>query len=281
MKKYQSFLGENRMIKDQGLMRHEDIRKRIKVLPVLEDLIPPLSADEFAQLEENILKEGCREALLIWEVEQSDETIEKGQYILIDGHNRYRICTKHQLDFRINLVTFPGLTEVKDYMIDNQLGRRNLSPEQISYLRGKKYNAQKLAKGKYERSDHKGQIVPYESEGTTAERLAEQFNVSQKTIKRDAEFAEGLDKLPIATKKEVLSGKLKVRKSDIQALAKERGDKVPVAATKSIKGEVESQKSMLIQKINSLANRLDTGKKGTQKICEQLIEAAHALKNMQ
>jgi len=272
------------MIKDQGLLRHEDIRKRIQVLPELEDLIPPLLADEFSQLETNILKEGCREALLIWEVDQSEGTIEKGQYILVDGHNRFRICTKHQLDFRIHLISFPRLTEVKDYMIDNQLGRRNLSPEQISYLRGKKYNAQKLSKGKYERSDHKGQNVPYEFEGTTAERLAEQFNVSQKTIKRDAEFAEGLDKLSSEKKKEVLSGKLKMRKSDIQALA--RGENLPTSKQISVKSTKDlikggaNQKSALIQKINTLATRLDADAKGTQKICEQLIQAANELKSL-
>lgn len=280
MKKYQSFLGENRMIKDQGLLRHEDIRKRIKVLPELEDLIPPLHADEFSQLEANILKEGCREALLIWEVDQSEGDIEKGQYILVDGHNRFRICSKHQLDFRIHLISFPGLTEVKDYMIDNQLGRRNLSPEQISYLRGQKYNTQKLAKGKYERTEHKGQNVPYESGISTADRLAAQFNVSQKTIKRDAEFAAGLDMLPSEKKREVLSGKVKVRKSDIQALAKGEETEVPKTDSSQPKSKPAGQKDKvrLIQKLATLTSRLDAGKKSTQKICEQIIEIAHELK---
>ncbi|TDB67567.1 ParB N-terminal domain-containing protein [Arundinibacter roseus] len=305
MKKYQSFLGENRMIKDQGLMRHEDIRKRIKVLPELEELIPPLQADEFAQLEANILKEGCREALLVWEVTTSlSATFETaplatGDYILIDGHNRFRICSTHQLDFRINLISFPSMAEVKDYMIDNQLGRRNLTPEQISYLRGKKYNAQKLERGKYERtthkgqivpygseipapddSDHKGQIVPYDSGLTTADRLAAQFNVSQKTIKRDAEFAQGLDKLPTDKKKAVLSGQLKMRKSDIQALA--RGEEPSQKANQTVgyKEHSNVDKASLLDKIQHLAGELRSSENPDSRVCDELITSVKTLKSL-
>ena len=53
-----------------------------------KNLIPPLTAEEYAGLEESILNEGCRDAIVLW-----GETI-------IDGHNRYEICTKHGVDFR-------------------------------------------------------------------------------------------------------------------------------------------------------------------------------------
>lgn len=268
------------MIKDQGLLRHEDIRKKIIVLPELEELIPPLQSEEFEQLEANIVKEGCREALLIWEVNLSEEKIEKGDYVLVDGHNRYRICTKHDLDFRIHLISFPSLSEVRDYMIDNQLGRRNLSPEQISYLRGKKYNAQKLDKGKYERTDHKGQIVPYGSGTSTADRLAEQFNVSQKTIKRDAAFAEGLDKLSTEQRKEVLSGKVKMRKADIQAIG--RGEEsLPEKTIPSVpvKLSLTEKRKKLIKKIDSLSTRLLAEPDQLSGICDEIILAAEKLKS--
>jgi hypothetical protein len=289
MKKYQSFLGENRMIKDQGLLRHEDIRKRVRVLPELEDLIPPLQTDEFDQLETNIIREGCREALLIWEVEKSEEQVEKGDYVLIDGHNRYRICNRHNLDFRIHLKSFTDLGEVREYMIDNQLGRRNLSPEQISYLRGKKYNSQKLEKGKYDRAAHKGQIDPYESGNSTADRLAEQFNVSQKTIKRDAIFAEGLDRLSPDKRKDVLSGKIKMRKSDIQALGRgqvsklDPNDKSLVADKKNQSAALEKKedaRQRLIIKISTISSQLANGRISTEKLCDQLIVVARELKEL-
>jgi len=81
----------------------------------LQALIPPLSSEEYAQLEANILAEGCRDALVVW-----DNTI-------IDGHNRYQICTEHNLPFGTEERNFANLDEAKVWMIDNQRGRRNLT----------------------------------------------------------------------------------------------------------------------------------------------------------
>lgn len=307
MKKYQNFLQDSRMIKDQGLMRHEEIRNRIKILPELEDLIPPLQNEEFAQLEANILREGCREALLVWEVPEDSESARRGEYILIDGHNRYTICTKHGLDYRINLSTFASFAEVKEYMIDNQLGRRNLSPEQISYLRGKKYNTQKLEKGRYARENHKGQFDPYDSKeeikeksaeqsaansksthkgqidpyevgGTTAGKLAEQFNVSPKTIKRDADFATGIDSMNSELRKDVLGGKVKMRKSDIIALA--RGEAAPPPKPE-LSQERDSEKVQLIKEINKLAGKLRNGSQSVSKLCDKIIQATAKLREIE
>ena len=274
-KKYMSNFGRTSIIKDQSLLNHEAIKQQIIILDELRDLIPPLQEEESNQLEKNILAEGCREALLIWQttanILDTTSTQMSAVYILVDGHNRYGICLKHKLNFKIHLISFDSLKEVRDYMIDNQLGRRNLIPEQASYLRGLRYNTEKQEKGKYTREDHKGQNVPYgtenskgtnisenavenykgqnvpydteDSKGTnsgenvvenhkgqnvpyesvtkkesTSARLSKQYNVSEKTIKRDAEFAEGLNLLSPELKKDILSGKIKAKKSEIQQL---------------------------------------------------------------
>jgi hypothetical protein len=275
-KKYMGNFGGTSIIKDQSLLNHEAIKQQIIVLNELRDLIPPLQEEEANQLEKNILAEGCREALLIWQtttnVLDANSTQTSAVYILVDGHNRYGICLKHKLNFKIHLISFNTLKEVRDYMIDNQLGRRNLIPEQASYLRGLRYNTEKQEKGKYAREDHKGQNVPYDlsaskgensgenieedhkgqnvpydlsaSKGensienmeedhkgqnvpygsatkkeSTSARLSKQYNVSEKTIKRDAEFAEGLNLLSPELKKDILSGRIKAKKSDIQQLS--------------------------------------------------------------
>lgn len=237
--------GNTPIIKDQSLLNHEAIKQQITILDELRDLIPPLQEEELNQLEKNILAEGCREALLIWQtttnVVEPTSTETSALYILVDGHNRYGICLKHKLNFKIHLISFNSLKEVRDYMIDNQLGRRNLIPEQASYLRGLRYNTEKQAKGKYERTDHKGQNVLYDllkpvddtslphkgqnipygaatKKESTSTRLSKQYNVSEKTIKRDAEFAEGLNLLSPELKKDILSGKVKAKKSEIQQL---------------------------------------------------------------
>jgi ParB family chromosome partitioning protein len=85
-----------------------------------QSLIPPLTAEEYAGLEESILSEGCRDALVVW-----GDT-------LIDGHNRYEICTKHGIPFDTVEMDFPTRDDVKLWMMKNQLARRNLNP--IQYI---------------------------------------------------------------------------------------------------------------------------------------------------
>lgn len=216
-KKYQQALQNNQIIQSKRLMQQQEIKSNLRILPELESLIPPLKPKEFEQLEANILQDGCREALLVWEQEQKNET----EYVLIDGHNRYGICQKHKLDFRIQLLQFDSLKQVKDYMINNQLGRRNLTREQASFLRGMRYHNEKSERGKYDRN-HKPQNEVYDLV-KTSERLAEEYKVSKNTIERDAAFAIGLEKIGSvnpALKKEILAGRVKISKSQVQQLAK-------------------------------------------------------------
>jgi hypothetical protein len=112
-------------------------------------------------------------------------------------------------------MAFSSLIEVKDYMIDLQLGRRNLTPQQASYFRGLRYQNEKLDKGKYNRDDHKVHNEPY---GSTAEKLAHEFKVSTSTIKRDAQLAEGLSKLDKALRDKVLVGEVKIDRKEIKRL---------------------------------------------------------------
>lgn len=81
------------------------------------DLIPPLRDDELANLEASILADGCREALVVW----------KGRNILVDGHHRYTICTRHSLPFRVAEKDFAAREDVMIWIVDNQLSRRNIT----------------------------------------------------------------------------------------------------------------------------------------------------------
>lgn len=87
----------------------------MKTKKEFQDLIPPLSPEEFIGLEESIKKEGCREPLILW------------NDILIDGHNRKLICDKYSIPYETKELEFENENEVKLWMIDNQLNRRNLS----------------------------------------------------------------------------------------------------------------------------------------------------------
>lgn len=84
----------------------------------LRDLLPPLTKEEFSQLEENILKDGCQSPIITW-----------NDYI-VDGHNRYNICNKHKIEFEELKLAYETKDDIIQWMIDTQLGRRNLTPIQ-------------------------------------------------------------------------------------------------------------------------------------------------------
>jgi len=87
----------------------------IKIDKEFKDLIPPLEEDEFERLKESIKQEGVREPLIVW------------NGILIDGHNRKSIADKLKVDYKVKEKKFKDKNEVIVWMIDNQLGRRNIS----------------------------------------------------------------------------------------------------------------------------------------------------------
>ena len=185
-------------------------QKSITILKEIREYIIPLSDEELFQLEKNILKEGCREPLTVWPKSST-------QLVLIDGHNRYKICEKHNIGFKVREISFKDIEEVKVWMVENQMGRRNLTPDQMSYYRGLKYLALKKRKGGYENVKSKGQ-----SDTSTSEILATQFNVSESTVKRDAKFAEGLEIVGRSNprlKMKILTGEAKVKKADVQCLS--------------------------------------------------------------
>ena len=95
----------------------------ITVNPDLKAYIDPLTPDEFDALERSILTEGCRDALVLW-----------GD-VLVDGHNRYGICQKHDLPFQtVQNTHFKTLEDVHLWMIDQHLGRRSVSDFQRGVL---------------------------------------------------------------------------------------------------------------------------------------------------
>lgn len=191
-----------------ALLLKNDIQKKISIYPELQALIPPLTDEEIEGLEASILKEGCREPILLW---QNGE-----ENVLIDGHNRYSICKKHNITFKTSLREFRNIEDVKNWMISNQLGRRNLTELQKSYLRGLQYNREKKGLGGNRKAEKSGeQIVPLK----TAEKLAEEHKVSHATIKRDEKFALGLDKLTEGNKElkdKILNKSIKVPQSVVQ-----------------------------------------------------------------
>ena len=91
------------------------MNRPVRINPEFKALIPPLSPEEHNQLEQNILAHGCRDPIVLWR-----DTI-------IDGHNRYEICTKHDIKYKTIKLRLSGRDEAKLWILENQLGRRNIT----------------------------------------------------------------------------------------------------------------------------------------------------------
>lgn len=145
-------------------------------------LCPPLTAEERTGLRDSLLAEGCRDALVVW--------AETG--ILLDGHNRLAICEVEGIEYRTVERSFADRESAEDWVLRNQLGRRNLSPGAASLLRGRLYNRQKApAYGR------EGRTFGVEDSAApkTAERLAGELGVSERTIRNDGAFARAVEDL--------------------------------------------------------------------------------------
>jgi ParB family chromosome partitioning protein len=189
-------------------------------------LIPPLSSEERQQLEENIVEHGgARDPLVVW--------ASKGTLTLLDGHNRYEICTRLGLPFDIHELQFKSREEAEDWIDKNQLGRRNLDSRQMSLLRGRRYNRTK--KTHDEAGAMKGKAVDKMS---TASALAAEHGVDEKTIRRDGKFAEAVEALGI--EREIVAGEIDAPKHAIVAAAQALPEK-PTSA--QVEQAVESVKS--------------------------------------
>ena len=255
------------------------IKQNITILSELKKLIPPLSDEEKDKFCESIILEGCRESLIIWD--------NAGTYILVDGHNRYEICANEKIDFRVEVKDFKDLADVKNWMINNQLGKRNISELVKSYLRGLQYSQEKITedfKGNQYTKNADGQIVHQQNGGDgqivhsqkTIDKLALQHQVSAKTIQRDEKFAIGLDILTKddnALKNKILNKQFKVPTEFVQKFASaaedndDNGykmlmrefkykyiDKEGKKSKDTLTSELDKTKKMLINKIKKLSS---------------------------
>jgi len=197
----------------------------LKIDPEFQNQIPPLTDDEYKQLEENILKEGkLLSPLIVW------------NNTLVDGHNRYAILQKHpEIYFSTMPLRFENREEAIAWICRNQLGRRNLSPEQKRYLLGKHYEAEKKAAKIFRGNQY---TLAKKSGGThddnhhsgkkTCDRIAEENGVSRASVLRASHYTRGIDiadNLSPGIKQKVFSGEVKFTNEEMSKLVLSSPDK--------------------------------------------------------
>ncbi len=125
--------------------------------------IDPLTPEEHSALERSLLAEGCRDALVLW-----------GE-VLVDGHNRYGICSKHGIPFNtVQNSRFKSIADVHLWMIDQHLGRRSVSDFQRGVLALRK------------KAILAARVKPPVSEAPTPEPVASEPKVSRDAIAKEA-----------------------------------------------------------------------------------------------
>ena len=210
--------------------------------PEFEGKIPPLREEELKQLEENILADGVViNPLIVWDG------------VIVDGHNRYHILQKHpEIQFTTYEKEFPDRYAAIAWICKNQLGRRNLTPQQFKYLVGQRYEAEKQSKGiefqgnQYTSQDRSGlgQNDPDQKLHGTRSRIAKETQTSDSYVRRAAHFAKGVDaaeETEPGIKQEILTGNIKPTEKAVAAIAKAPPEERP-ALVQQLRQAKETEK---------------------------------------
>lgn len=233
--------------------------KDIKINLDFENLIPRQTAEQFKQLEENMMAEGrARNPLVIW----------KGKNTLVDGHHRVKILKAHpELRWSVVEQEFADEDEVKEWIIKNALGTRNLTEMQITDLRGRLLKTMKGHRGatkgnaRAERDESGKFTVKSEKatsrSGDVAAQIAKDLGINRNTVYEAANFVDGLDAAEAVVhgfKDAVLTGEVKAQKQEVAAMRKQTPDEIKksVEAIKDRKGKRASPDKELARKIREI-----------------------------
>ena len=199
-----------------------------------KNLIRPLQKKEYLQLEANLLADGCRDPIITW------------NGIIIDGHNRYELCMRHQISYAVVEMEFDCRESVIAWICANQLGRRNITEETRKFLIGMQYESEKLAhslknaRGKNQYCEPEGELSctisdSNEETGTspsghvTAQRIAQENQISGGTVLKYAIYTRALEaigqKAPEIVPK-ILSGRYKISHKNVVDLSRLTSDEI-------------------------------------------------------
>lgn len=156
-------------LNDESVKKVED---EIIIDKEFQDRLWSLSEDEYESLKQSLIKDGCREPLVLW------------NNILVDGHNRYKICKTFDVEYRTIQKHFNSRKDVLEWIDTNQLSRRNLTDEQRSLLRGRlsKNYKQEIGGNRWSCCDKMSQ-----------QEVAKELGVNTKTLQRDEKYFDAYE----------------------------------------------------------------------------------------
>ena len=109
-------------MKNTGL-EYASTERTPTVLAEMAELLPPLSGEQLAALEQDLLRNGCYSPIIVNE-----------DLVIVDGHNRQSLCEKHGIPYKMAVFSFEDLLEAKQWALDTQKGRRNLDKWELGKI---------------------------------------------------------------------------------------------------------------------------------------------------
>ena len=222
----------------------------LKIDPEFQSKIPPLTFEELNQLEANILRDGrIINPIIVWEG------------LIVDGHNRFIIAKKHpEIPYTVHETEFANRYEAIIWICKNQLGRRNLTPEQKKYLIGKQYEAEKLMIPNKKGTNRYTNLVGGQNDHQlknekTRERIARETNTTDSFVRRAEHFAKGVDVADEAvpgTRQKVLSGEVKPTAAEIASVARAPPEERPALVAEICKPK-DQKKAAAVETTSSPA----------------------------
>jgi N6-adenosine-specific RNA methylase IME4/Trp operon repressor len=205
----------------------------LKIDPEFQRLVPPLSQEEYRELETNIVNDGCTDPLTVWDG------------FIVDGHNRYAICNEHGIDFKTAERHFASKDDAGIWIIRNQFGRRNLSlfqRRELALLLEPMISKQaKENQGK--RTDLSENSVKSYVPVDTKQEVAKIAGVSTDTITRTKKI---LEKAPEETKQAIRNNEVSINQAYSAIIKKERNEKEREMKDKLIVPEFPKSKYSVI-----------------------------------
>ena len=202
------------------------------VLPEMAELLPPLTGEQLAALEADILKNGCYSPVIVNE-----------DMVVIDGHNRQRLCEQHGLPYQMAVFSFADLLEAKQWALDTQKGRRNLDKWELGKiaLRLKPDIEARARENMGTRTDLSATLPKGSEPVDTRRELADAVGLGERTMGKVMQIDEHA---PAAVKEALDSGDLSINQGynitrQVRELPEEQRDEAAALAVELEKAKKE------------------------------------------
>ena len=202
------------------------------VLPEMAELLPPLTGEQLAALEADILKNGCYSPVIVNE-----------DMVVIDGHNRQRLCEQHGLPYQMAVFSFEDMLEAKQWALDTQKGRRNLDKWELGKiaLRLKPDIEARARENMGTRTDLSATLPKGSEPVDTRRELADAVGLGERTMGKVMQIDEHA---PTAVKEALDSGDLSINQGynitrQVRELPEEQRDEAAALAVELEKAKKE------------------------------------------